>query len=260
MHLRFLDYLLWFLSCCALLAAIVAFVRRGFHRRHPYFFAYMLFELASVPVMFMLGQYSMEAYFYAYYGFMCLSVVVTVAVLYEMLKTVFPGRIRLPQPALYALVCATIAVIGTRALVLHSTSNVLLRQVLYSDRAVRLVLLLFLIAALVFGRRLRLSFRSTVFGMLLGYGLYAIVNLLLAMASGHYLPMLGSVSLSTVNSGAYLTACLVWFLYAAFGSGDCYGSATAQFSSATDEDTASEEPSQGLFLTALCGRRLTAQG
>ncbi len=51
MHLRLVDYVVWFATPVLQSGLLVALYRRGLHRDYPFFFNYTILQVISVPVL-----------------------------------------------------------------------------------------------------------------------------------------------------------------------------------------------------------------
>ncbi len=89
MHLRLMQYVLWFASPAIQLGVVIAMFRRGLHRDYPYFLNYTILGVASVPLLCVISLQSYTAYYYAYYVNLGLSVILSFAVLQEIFKDAF---------------------------------------------------------------------------------------------------------------------------------------------------------------------------
>src|SRR5271165_6456974 len=89
MHLRLMDYVLWFASLALQAGVLVAMVRRGLHRDYPYFFNYTIIGVTAEPLLFVLQRHSYTVYYYAYYVNLGLSVIISFAVLQEIFRDAF---------------------------------------------------------------------------------------------------------------------------------------------------------------------------
>jgi hypothetical protein len=89
MHLAPIDYLLWFIVPLVQLGVLVALFRRGFGRDYPFFFAYTLFDVASVVILAALSRMSYTLYYYGYYVNLVLCDMISFAVVWEILKAAF---------------------------------------------------------------------------------------------------------------------------------------------------------------------------
>jgi hypothetical protein len=223
-HYRLIDYLLW-LACPLLQAGIlVALLRRRLSRDYRYFFDYTVLQVATAIILAILAASSYTGYYYAYYVNLALSVLVSFAVVWEILKTSLGRRGKVGRSGLFPILCLVALVIAALAMFLTTgmPHQPVTKLLMLSDRALRIVQIGVLLLFAVFGVFLGAFRRTFVFGVGLGFGVFAVVNMIIAFAlSSHR--ALTSVALSKINSIAYLVACTIWLLYAICGSSEASG-------------------------------------
>src|ERR1700733_166363 len=137
------DFALWLLPPILQAAVVVAMFRRNFQHSYRYFLAYTMVEVASVPILGVVMSYSYSAYYYAYYVNLGLSVLVSFAVIWEILKTVFRwnqdrGRLGVIPP-----LCAAVLLVAAIEMILNSQASrrdagYVTDLMMFGDRSVRL--------------------------------------------------------------------------------------------------------------------------
>jgi hypothetical protein len=215
MHLRLMDYVLWFASPALQVGVVIAMLRRGLHRKFPYFFNYTIIEVVSAPLLYILSQSSYPAYYYVYYLNVALSVIVSFAVLYEIFRDAFR-----PYEALHdlsiilfrwsLLVIFLVAVMW--AISNKPDSHVVAQSIMLADRSVRLVQCGLVFFLLLFSDYLGIPHRSFLFGVSLGFGFFAAVNMLVFTGLTRD-GILSRTTLSEINSAAYFVAVVIWLGY-----------------------------------------------
>jgi predicted transporter len=80
------------------------------------------------------------------------------------------------------------------------------------NRCLRMVQCALVFFMLLFSEHLGISRRNVVFGISIGLGFYAAVNMLVMTALGHHTVFSGPV-LSRINSLAWVTSMLIWLAY-----------------------------------------------
>jgi hypothetical protein len=216
MHLRPTEYVLWFASPALQLAVVIAMLRRGLHRDYPYFFNYTILGVIGEPLLVLLHLKSDTAYFYAYYFNLALCVILSFAVLQEIFKDAFRPYEALRDLSVIlfrwsALVVLLVAVM----LALNSgkpDKSFVTQFLMLADRSVRLMQCGLVFFLLLFSEYLGIPRRSLLFGISLGFGLFASINMLVFTAGLHH-GIIRRTTLSEINSAAYLTAVLIWFGY-----------------------------------------------
>jgi hypothetical protein len=217
MHLRLMDYVLWFASLALQVGVLVAMVRRGLHRDYPYFFNYTIIGVIAEPLLFVLQRYSYTVYYYAYYVNLGLSVIISFAVLQEIFQDAFRPYEALRDLSVIlfrwsALVVLLVAVMWAISSNGKSDMGVVAQSLMLANRSVRLMQCGLVFFLLLFSEYLGIPRRSFLFGISIGFGFFASVNMLVVTGLSHH-GILKSTRLSQINSAAYLTAVLIWLCY-----------------------------------------------
>lgn len=217
MHLRLTDYALWVASPLLQLGVLTAMLRRGLYRDYPYFLNYTILAVVSEPVLAFLWARSYTAYYYGYYVNLALSVILSFAVLQEIFRDAFKpyealrdlGTILFRWSALVVLLVGVMWAINAG----HNSDNGRVTEVIVlANRSIRLMQCGLVFFLLLFSEYLGLSRRSFVFGVSLGFGFFAAVDMLVFTGASHR-GIVSQATLSKVNSAAYLMAVLIWFGY-----------------------------------------------
>jgi len=217
MHLRLIDYVLWFASPVLQAGVLVGLFRRGLHREYPYFFNYTILQVLSVPGLFVIGLESTNVYYYAYWVNLGLSVLLSFAVLQEIFKDAFRPYEALRDLSLIlfrwsALVVLLVGVMWAINTAHGPDSDPIMDTILLADRSVRLMQCGLVFFLLLFNEYLGIARRSLLFGISLGFGFFAAVNMLVATGASHH-SIVSKPVLSEINSAAYLVAVAVWLGY-----------------------------------------------
>jgi hypothetical protein len=202
------------------LQAIVAIVmyQRKLQKTFPVFFAYIIAQIAIFAIVFPLqksGDYS--AYFYAFWATNALSVVLGFKVIHEIFLDVFRPYHTLRDLGTVLFRWAGLVMLMVAAVVAASTAgggaDPLLNAILTLQRSVRVVQVGLVLFLLVFSRYLGISWKQKSFGIALGFGGFAGVELAL-IAWNWWGANVHHQNLTTlVNLGAYDAAILVWIGY-----------------------------------------------
>jgi hypothetical protein len=218
MHLRLADYVLWFATPLIQAGVLVAMFRRGLHREYPFFFNYTVLQVISVPVLATLFYKSYAVYYYAYYVNVGLSVLLSFAVLQEIFKDAFRPYENLRDLSLIlfrwcALVVLLVGVMWAINTGHQSDINgTVTDAMMLADRSLRLMQCGLVFFLILFSSYLGLPHRSLLFGISLGFGFFAAVNMLVATAVSRH-GLLTSAALSRINGLAYLVSVCIWLGY-----------------------------------------------
>lgn len=217
MHLRPMDYVLWFASPALQAGVVIAMLRRGLHRDYPFFFNYTILGVVAEPLLYVLNSTSYTGYYYAYYVNLCLSVVISFAVLQEIFKDAFRPYEALRDLSVIlfrwsALVVLLVAVMWAINATKSDNRNFVGEAIQLADRSVRLMQCGLVFFLLLFSEYLGIPRRSLLFGISLGFGLFASVNMLVFTGLSHR-GIIKHGHLSEINSAAYLIAVAIWLGY-----------------------------------------------
>ena len=253
MRLHTIDYIFWFADPVLMAAIATAMYRRRLHRDFPFFFNYVVFQVLSFAIEFPLRNWS--NIFYVSWTTTALSVVVTFGVLLEIFKDAFR-----PYEALRDLSiilfrwCALVVLLvaGMWAITSWHTNQIdnVLNGIYMVERSVRMMQCGLVFFMLLFSEYLGISRRNVVFGISIGFGFYAAVNMLVMTALSHS-TVLGKTTLSRINSVAYLVSALVWLAYTALpaksrGNVKVIAAASQKWDSAL-EDARNAAPAESLL-------------
>jgi hypothetical protein len=190
-------------------------LRRGQHRTFKFFFAYIVTQIMTFAVVFPTYRYNYSACFYLSWFSTAISVALGFKVLHEAFLDVFRpfhtlrdlGTVLFKWAGLVMLLVAGVVSVSTNS----SRTVPWVQAILTAQRCVRIVQVGMVLFLLFFARYLGVSRRQHSFGIALGFGAFAMVELaLIASWAGNHL---GSVSISLVNMAAYNCALFIWLGY-----------------------------------------------
>jgi hypothetical protein len=191
---------------------------RRLHRTFPVFFSYIVFQVVTFSVLFPIYRSgSSMAYFYAYW----ISSAISLAIGFKVIHEIFLDILR-PYPSLKdlgtllfkwaALVMLLVAIVVTAASQ-SGNDTPLGVAVVIVQRCVRVIQCGLIMFLLFFSGHLGVSRTQHSFGIALGFGSFASVELVvLALVSGGQLHLATS-TLSLINTAAYGFSILTWIGY-----------------------------------------------
>ncbi len=218
---------LWFGAQVLQLGVLVCMYRRRIQDYYPAFFYYIILQVLSDPFLALARDRWYFAYYYGYWVTICLSVGLSFFVLQEIFRDAFRPfeALRELSTILFrwsALVLLLVA--GMSAITISNPNQVPLPNahhvdiitdtILLVDRNVRVMLCGLVFFLLMFSEYLGISRRHLLFGVAVGFGFFSSVHMLIATAMSHQ-TVLHRSTLSAINSGAYIIACLIWLAYLA---------------------------------------------
>jgi len=190
---------------------------RKLHRTFPVFFAYIVFQVVNFLVLFPIYRSgSIMPYFYAYWISAAISLAIGFKVIHEIFLDVFRpfhtlkdlGTMLFKWAAVVMLLVAMVVTAASQP----GNDTPLTQAVIIVQRCVRVIQCGLILFLLFFSRHLGVSWRQHSFGIALGFGGFASVELVgLALFSGG---QIHPPTLNLINTTAYSLAVLTWIGYA----------------------------------------------
>lgn len=191
-------------------------VRRRLHGLFPRFFSYIVFQIVKSGFLFGIYRYSPENYFDAYWAGNAISVLLSVTVMDEILHHLLKeyGGIQRLTALIFRWACGMLLLLSiVNAFSSQQTSSDrVISAVLAFDRSVRVMQCGLFFLLMILSRLLRNCWRQHVFGIALGFGIFASIELILISAVMHFGDGAGT-AISLIKSVAYNAVTLLWVLY-----------------------------------------------
>jgi hypothetical protein len=208
---------LWVLQPVLQAGVAVVLFRRKLHKDFPIFFAFAITQMVIFAVEFPIYRLGNEsAYFYAFWLAAGLNLILDFKIIHEVFLDVFRPyhALRDLGTALFKwaaviMVLISAVLISTRP----SWDDPLAQAMLVVQRCVRVIQCGMVLFLLAFCRHLGVSWRRMSFGITLGFGVFAGVELLTtALYSGSHI---SGDAANFINMSAYNGGVLLWLLYSA---------------------------------------------
>ncbi|MFZ0948352.1 MAG: hypothetical protein WCD48_19915 [Candidatus Sulfotelmatobacter sp.] len=210
-----LYYVLWITHPILQTAIAVAMFRYGRHRQFKYFFAYIVAQILTFAVVFPTYRYNIAACAYLSWLSTAISVALGFEVIHEAFLDAFRpfhtlrdlGTVLFKWAGLVMLLVAGVVSVSTNS----SDTVPWVQAILTAQRCVRIVQVGMVLFLLFFARYLGVRWRQYSFGVALGFGCFAMVELsLVASWVGDHL---NNLSIGLVNMAAYNCTLLIWLGY-----------------------------------------------
>src|ERR1700734_914305 len=207
-------YALWIAQPVVVTGIAVAMFRRGQYRQFKYFFAYIIAQLVSFGIIFPI-RHNYSAFFYANWISTAINLALGFKVIHEDFLDAFRpfhtlrdlGTVLFKWAGLVMLLVAGVVSVSTNS----SDSAPWVEAILTAQRCVRIIQVGMVLFLLFFARYLGVSRRQYSFGIALGFGCFAMVELsLVASWVGDHL---NNLSMGLVNMAAYNCTLLIWLGY-----------------------------------------------
>src|ERR1700719_5130219 len=215
--MNWLTYVNWLADPLLQITLVVVMVRRKSHKLFPRFFSYILFQTLKSACLFVVYRYCPESYYFdAYWTGNAVSVIFAVTVMDEILHSLFKeyGGIQILGTTIFRWSCGLLFLLATLGALSGSEASAdrVVAAVFSFDRSVRLMQVGLFLVLMLLCRFLKNYSRQQVFGIALGFGVFASVELILVsfvMWYGNGQPAI----ISVLKSTAYNAVTLVWIGY-----------------------------------------------
>jgi hypothetical protein len=213
--IRILYYALWVAHPVLQTAIAIAMFRRGQHRQFKFFFAYVVTQILTFAVVFPAYRYHSSSVFYLSWFSTAVSVALGFKVIHEAFLDVFRpfhtlrdlGTVLFKWAGLVMLLVAGVVSVSTNS----SDTVPWVQAIMTAQRCVRIIQVGMVLFLLSFARYLGVRWRQHSFGIAVGFGSFAVVELaLIASWAGEHL---SNLSMSLINMTAYNATLLIWLGY-----------------------------------------------
>ena len=216
MYLQSTIQLLWFAQPVLQTAAAGVMLKRKLYRKSPIFFAYLVFQMPVFCVVF--AAYSWGSYrewFYGYWGCAIISLALGFKVIHEIFLDVFRpyhalkdlGSVLFKWAALVMVLVAIVVAASSSV----SSDGPMVEAVITAQRCVRVIQVGLVLLLLVFSKYVGISWKHFSFGVSLGFGAFALVELLVVAL--HVSERISQYAGDMANIITYNITVLVWLTY-----------------------------------------------
>ncbi len=221
MYVESTIQLLWFAQPVLQCAAAGVMYKRKLHRKFPVFFAYLVSQLPFFAVIFAAytwGNY--RDYFYGYWGCTIISLAIGFKVIHEIFLDVFRpyhalkdlGSVLFKWAALVMVLVAIVVAASSSV----SADGPMVEAVITAQRCVRVIQVGLVLLLLVFSKYVGISWKHFSFGVSLGFGAFALIELLVVAL--HVSERVSENAGDLTNTITYNVCVLVWITYSAMKS------------------------------------------
>jgi hypothetical protein len=206
----------WLAGPLLQITLLVFMVRRKYDKVFPRFFSYILFQILKSACLFVAYRYFPASYFQAYWTGNAVSVIFTVAVMDEILRSLFKeyGGIQSLGTTIFRWSCGLLLLFAILGALSGSElgGDRIVAAVFAFDRSMRLMQVGLFLLLMLLCRLLKNYSRQQVFGIALGFGVFASVELILVSFVMWHGSRQGAM-ISLLKSTAYNAVTLVWIGY-----------------------------------------------
>ncbi len=212
-----LQTVLWIAQPILEITVVAIMFARGKHRTFPVFFTYMASQVAMFCVLFPVQKLcGYSAYFYCYWISALVSLTLGFKVIYEIFQDVFRpyhalkdlGSVLFKWSGLVMLLAGIVIAAASPS----SQQGSVIEAVMITQRGVRVIQCGLILFLLVFSKHLGVSWKQNSFGIALGFGFYAAVELgtFALFSSGRESGRMVAI----LTAGAYCSSIFMWLGYA----------------------------------------------
>ena len=209
-------YVIWLVGPVLQITLLIFMTQRRLHVVFPRFFSYIVFQVLKSGVLFAIYRYYHDNYFDAYWTGNAISVLLSVAVMDEILHNLLEGYggIQRLTSLTFRWACGLLLLLSIVNAVStqQTSSDRVISIVLAFDRSVRVMQCGLFFLLLILSRLLRNCWRQNVFGIALGFGLFASIELIL-VSIVMYFGDRGATVISLIKGAAYNGVTLLWVMY-----------------------------------------------
>jgi hypothetical protein len=214
LHSQSMMMCLWFAQPVLQAAVAIVVWRRKLYKQFPVFLGYLLTQIGSFALTYSVYGLNALWYFWLYWGSMALEAVLSFKIIHEVFLDVFRPYHSLKDLGTPVFKWAGLVMMLVSVVVAASNSldrDPVVHAVLTLQRSVRLVQVGLILFLILFSRFLGVSRKQVSFGIALGFGVSATVELmLLAMRAGG---LIGQASLNLINMSSCNLAIVTWLTY-----------------------------------------------
>ena len=214
--MNWLMYVSWLVGPALQIPLLIFMIQRKLYDVFPRFFSYVLFQIVKSGFLFVIYRYYDGSYFDAYWTGNAISVLLAVTVMDEILHNLFKqyGGIQNLGSIIFRWACGLLLVLAIVSAFSsqEGSADRVVAAVLAFDRSVRVMQCGLFFLLMLLCRFLRNCWRQHVFGIALGFGIFASIELILVSIVMHYGDGSGAV-VSLVKSAAYNAVTLLWIVY-----------------------------------------------
>jgi hypothetical protein len=216
--MNWLMYFSWVAGPALEIALLACMVHRKLHPVFPRFFSYIIFQALKSGILFLTYRYYEHGYFEAYWTGNAISVILAVAVMDEILQHIFEeyGGAQNLGSVIFRWACGLLLLLAivTAFTNQQGSADRVVAVVLTFDRSVRVMQCGLFCLLMILCRLLKNCWRQQVFGIALGFGVFASIEVILVSVAMRYgSPAAPTISL--VKSAAYNAVTILWIGYLA---------------------------------------------
>jgi len=199
------------------IAIVIAMFRNGSRKRFFMFWTYTIFQILLTGILMVVFQRGEMEYFFVYWAGAAMSAFLGFAVIYECFSEAMQpyetlrdlGRLLFRWAAIVMAIVGFVFILSTPSGTEHT---LFVQNILIVERAIRIVQCGMLLLLYLFSHHVGITWRNQLFGVVLGFGVYASLNLVMYSLRSRFGEDWNS-SAAVFNSVSYLLTTAIWGVY-----------------------------------------------
>jgi hypothetical protein len=249
------DVILWLAQPLFQTGVLIAMYKRGLNHDYKYFFNYTILQVLTVIFLYVFKD-SQYIYFYGQWFTLALCVCLSFAVFLELFRDAFRPyeALRDLSAILFRWAALVVLLVGGMWAVtsIHTFDyQAIMSVILLASRSVRLMQCGMVFFLLLFSEYLGISRKNVMFGIAVGFGFFAAIDMLVTTGLAHQ-TVVPKWFLNRLDIVAYDISVVIWFAYTALPTTVRSRAATIEKSQDVNQalEDAREQPSnEGLLDT-----------
>jgi len=211
-----LMYASWVAGPVLEITLVLFMFQRKLHGVFPRFFSYIIYQIVKSGILFPVYRYSSDNYFDTYWAGNAISVLLGVAVMDEVLQHLLKqyGGIQKLASVIFRWACGLLILLSivNAFSTQQASADRVVSAVLAFDRSERVMQCGLCILLLILCRFLRNCWRQPVFGIALGLGIFACIEMVLVSVVMYFGDGPAAI-VSLIKSTAYNAVTVLWIVY-----------------------------------------------
>ncbi len=207
---------MWFGSPAMQAVIAITMVRRNLRREYPMFFNYTVFQVISHVVMFILWGCSYSVYYTGYWTVSALGIFLGFAVIREIFLVSFKPYAALREfgEMIFSWCMLLLVIVALLTAFMHTDpdNGRIYVALTTGERSVRILQCGLVFFVFIFSKYLGISQKHQLFGIALGFGSFACIEMTTQLLRNQYETISGSTMRITI-SAAYFVCASVWLGY-----------------------------------------------
>lgn len=211
-----LQLAIWIVCTVAQTVVLIAMLRRKLVNEFSLFFWYTAAHILDSIVSYITSQVARPAYFYVYWGWEAIDAILTLWVIQSVFLKIFDRYEMLRGLGLlifrWATICLCLLAVFTAIYTPGNSVHGFMEGLLVMERSIQFIQVGLLLSLLLFSRIFGLGWRHYIYGIILGFGVYATIAMITAAIRVQEGTALQQIT-SWMLGSSYTLGALTWAYY-----------------------------------------------